>query len=199
MKVNANFLFVVESDLSKIKEWREEILKTGKSKQYFRKTIKEWIGKLFDFGYAKHICILFNNDMFEYDPTGYHRHKNVGRQEMYDFDPFHRYHIWIPIENTFFKDKDFLAEDYIEELIQKNGQWTAKKYNIITHNCIHFVQACLAYAEVKHINLKKEGEKRRKNLFQIKGKRKKKKAKEKKKDKINHFNYFTNITLSYFD
>jgi len=158
----SSYIFVGESDLSKIKDWREELLKNGKSSKYVRKTVKEWIAQLFDISYAKHICVVFNNDMFEYDPKGYHRHKNAGMKEMYEFDPLHKY-LWIPIEYTFKAKDGILLEDYIEEVIKKSGQWTAKKYNIATNNSIHFVQACLDYAGIKNINLKEEGKEKRTN------------------------------------
>ena len=82
---------------------------------------------------AKHVCILLNRDLFEYGPNGWERHKDVGRDEKYD---------WNNLGNAL-NGTTYISPDRLEKAINNNGNWIGSKYDFMNHNCQDFVQFCM--------------------------------------------------------
>ena len=80
---------------------------------------------------AKHVCILVDNDIFEYGDEGYFRHKNVGKTSEYNWE-----------DNFEITGETEVSPDKLDEKIIKSNEWLKDKYDIITHNCHSFVKFC---------------------------------------------------------
>lgn len=79
-----------------------------------------------------HAAFLLGTDLFEYGPEGYKRRKNVGRDQSFDWDKL----------GNKVNGKTYVTPDELENLIKNSHEWNGK-YNILNHNCHHFVKWCL--------------------------------------------------------
>lgn len=91
----------------------------------------------FDVKYKKHeipshAAFLIGTDLFEYGPDGYKRRKDVGRDSSFD---------WEKLGNKV-NGKTYVTPDELENKIKKSRDWNGN-YNILYHNCHHFVKWCL--------------------------------------------------------
>jgi hypothetical protein len=82
---------------------------------------------------SSHACFLINKDIFEYDPKGFRRRKDVGRDPNFDWD-----HLGDKVNGT-----TYVSPDELEEKLNSKG-WGPGTYNVLSHNCHHFVQECLS-------------------------------------------------------
>lgn len=80
-----------------------------------------------------HACLLLNEDIFEYGPQGYERHKNVGRDPSFD---------WFELGNIL-NGTTRITPDQLERAILNDGSWIPERYVALTHNCHNFVGFCL--------------------------------------------------------
>lgn len=88
-----------------------------------------------------HHCLLLANDLFEYGERGYARHRNVGKDPNYTWER-------IPIRYMqgtvcIHIDKTDVSPDQLDDIIYSSGEWTADKYDFMTHNCQNFVRWCI--------------------------------------------------------
>lgn len=88
-----------------------------------------------------HRCLLLDNDIFEYGNKGWARHKNIGMDSNYNWKrvPISyiggKYAIYIGRTNV--------SPDSLYNIIYKSNEWTADKYDLISHNCQDFVNWCI--------------------------------------------------------
>lgn len=81
-----------------------------------------------------HAAFLLGTDLFEYNINGYTRRRNVGREAGFD---------WNHLGNKV-NGKTYVTPDQLEEAIKNSHEWDGK-YNILNHNCHHFVKWCLEH------------------------------------------------------
>lgn len=79
-----------------------------------------------------HAAFLLGTDLFEYGPDGYKRRKDVGRDSSFD---------WNKLGNKV-NGKTYVSPDELEKYIKNSHEWN-ENYNILNHNCHHFVKWCL--------------------------------------------------------
>ena len=84
-------------------------------------------------GGYNHACLLLNKDLFEYDYKTYSRHRNVGRDNSFDWDEL----------GEALHGSTNISPDELEAAIIRDGSWFFGQYNVLTHNCHDFVKFCL--------------------------------------------------------
>lgn len=85
-----------------------------------------------------HVCLLINEDIFEYglkeqEGQKYCRRREVGRENKYDWD-----HYGNNLNGT-----TYVSPDDLEKAIINSGEWGPYKYHVSHHNCHDFVVFCL--------------------------------------------------------
>jgi hypothetical protein len=81
---------------------------------------------------ASHACFLLDTDLFEFGPGGVERHKGAGRDGKFDWDRLGQ-----KLNGT-----TYTSPDELWTAISK-GNWSAKSFSALSHNCHDFVRFCL--------------------------------------------------------
>ena len=96
---------------------------------------------------AKHVCLLLDRDIFEYNPEGWFRHKEVGKYIKYDWESL----------GSILNGSTNVSPDELEAAIKANGNWTINKYNFFFHNCHDFAQFCMRKLGLPESQVVKKG------------------------------------------
>lgn len=88
-----------------------------------------------------HCVFLIGTDLFEYDSDGWHRLKGVGRN-VKDGSGKVRKIDWDKLGGKV-NGTTKVTPDDLENKIKQNGGWNKGSYNLLNHNCHHFVKWCL--------------------------------------------------------
>lgn len=85
-----------------------------------------------------HFAFLLNRDLFEYGPNGWSRHKDVGRDENYDWE-------WDDCFDGTFFGRTFVSPDKLEEKMNDDKQHTFNPddYVVGFWDCRKFVEYLL--------------------------------------------------------
>ena len=100
-----------------------------------------------------HMCLLLDNDIFEYDQEGYHRRIGIGKTSEFNWDSI-GISGWSNISPDELQKKiedlnrnertyTYVGSDFPGDLCEYGEGWKAKNYKLGIHCCQHFVQFCL--------------------------------------------------------
>ena len=112
-----------------------------------------WSTKKLDEKDMVHMCLLLDNDIFEYDREGYHRRINQGKISEFDWNSI-GIDGWCNISPSKLQEiiEDFnrnertytyLGNDFPGDVCEYGEGWKSKNYKFGIHCCQHFVQFCL--------------------------------------------------------
>jgi len=97
---------------------------------------------------AKHVVVVFERTLFEYDMDGYHiREYNPDEDD--DFYDWNALKALNGMTNKTTQD--------IIDAVENDPQWKKGNYNLFTHNCHDFVQFCLKAAKFPSSMIIKKG------------------------------------------